>query len=148
MLPKIQKKRFIHTFWLFFISTAMIWFCLKRLHGCCLRSAPARSGASQFAPWASAAVSHETRYHTKCHIQPEMREVVHVSCRRQLLHSVADNGLFHMGAACGRRPLAQVLRNSLPGHPPLSATKRDTIQNAISSQRREGPSRYRVIVTQ
>ena len=42
-----------------------------------------------------------------------------------------------MDAACGRRPLAQVLRNSLPGHPPLSATKRDTIQNAISSQRRE-----------
>ena len=53
-----------------------------------------------------------------------------------------------MHAACGRRPLAQVLRYSLPGHPPLSATKRDTIQNAISSQRREGPSRHRVIVTQ
>ena len=44
----------------FFISKAMIWFRLKRLHGCCLRSAPARSGASQFASWASAAVSHET----------------------------------------------------------------------------------------
>ena len=124
MFPKIQKKRFIHAFWLFFISTAMIWFRLKRLHGCCLRSAPARSGASQFAPWASAAVSHETRYHTKCHIQPETREVVHASCRRQLLHSVADNGFFHMDAACGRRPLAQVLRNSFPGHPPLSATTR------------------------
>ena len=61
--------------------------------------------------------------------------------------SCCDNGLFHMDAACGRRPLAQVLRNSLPGHPPLSATKRDTIQNAISSQRREGPSRHRVIGT-
>ena len=117
-------------------------------HGCCLRSVPARSGASQFAPWASAAVSHETRYHTKCHIQPETREVVHASCRRQLLHSVNGKGFFHMDAACDRHPLAQVLRNSLPGHPPLSATKRDTIQNAISSQRREGPSRYRVIVTQ
>ena len=118
-----------------------LWMCL---HGCCLRSAPARSGASQFAPWASAAVSHETRYHTKCHIQPETREVVHASCRRQLLHSVADNGLFHMDAACGRRPLAQVLRNSLSGHPPLSSTTRDTITNAIYSQRREGPSRQRV----
>ena len=126
----------------------MIWFCLKRLHGCCLRSAPARSGASQFAPWASAAVSHDTGYHTKCHIQPETREVVHASCRRQLLHSVADAGLFHMHAACGRRPLAQVLRNSLPGHPPPSATTRDTITSAISSQRCEGPSRYRVVVTQ
>ena len=117
-------------------------------HGCCLRSVPARSGASQFAPWASAAVSHETRYRNKCHIQPETREVVHVSCRRQLLHSVNGKEFFHMVAGDGRCPLAQVLRNSLPGHPPLSATKRDTIQNAISSQRREGPSRYRVIVTQ
>ena len=88
------------------------------------------------------------RYHNKCHIQPETREVVHASCRRQLLHSVADNGLFYMDAACGRCPLAQVLRNSLPGHPPLSATKRDTITNAISIQRREGLSRYRVVVTQ
>ena len=121
MFPKIQKKRFIHTFWLFFISTAMIWFCLKRflgtkwhmltswgnlkrflgtkrriwvyynsswyrlrssvcgcLHGCCLRSVPARSGASQFAPCASAAVSHETRSHTKCHVQPETRGSVQV----------------------------------------------------------------------
>ena len=87
------------------------------------------------------------RYHTKCHIRPETREVVHASCRRQLLHSVADNGLFHMDAACGRRPLAQVLRNSLPGRPPLSATTRDTITNAISIQSREEPSRYRVIGT-
>ena len=129
------------------------WYRLRSsgcgcLHGCCLRSTPARSGASQFAPWASAAVSHDTRDHTKCHIRPETREVVHVSCRRQLLHSVNGKGFFHMDAACDRHPLAQVLRNSLPGHPPLSATKRDTIQNAISSQRREGPSRYRVIVTQ
>ena len=88
------------------------------------------------------------RYRNKCHIQPETREVVHVSCRRQLLHSVNGKEFFHMVAGDGRCPLAQVLRNSLPGHPPLSATKRDTITNAISSQRREGPSRYRVIVTQ
>ena len=46
-----------------------------------------------------------------------------------------------MDAACGRRPLAQVLRNSLSGHPPPSATTRDTITSAIYSQRREGPSR-------
>ena len=43
----------------------------------------------------------------------------------------------YMDAACGRRPLAQVLRNSLPVHPPPSAMKRDPIQNAISGQRRE-----------
>ena len=41
-----------------------------------------------------------------------------------------------MDAACGRRPLAQVLRNSLSGHPPPSATTRDTITSAIYSQRR------------
>ena len=146
-------KRFPGTkrrIWVYYNSS---WYRLRSsgcgcLHGCCLRSAPARSGASQFAPRASAAVSHETRYHTKCHIQPETQEVVHASCRRQLLHSVNGKEFFHMVAGDGRRPLAQVLRNSLPGHPPLSATKRDTIQNAISSQRREGPSRYRVIVTQ
>ena len=43
---------------------------------------------------------------------------------RQLLHSVNGKEFFYMDAACGRRPLAQELRNSLPGHPPPSATKR------------------------
>ena len=50
-------------------------------------------------------------------------------------------GCVYMDAACGRRPLAQVLRNSLSGHPPLSSMTRDTITSAIYSQRREGPSR-------
>ena len=45
------------------------------------------------------------------------------------------------------RPFAQVLRNSLSGHPPPSATTRDTITSDIYSQRREGPSRQRSIVT-
>ena len=44
------------------------------LHGCCLRSAPARSGASQFALWASTAVSHDKGYHNKFHLQPETCE--------------------------------------------------------------------------
>ena len=52
-----------------------------------------------------------------------------------------------MDAACGRRPLAQVLRNSLSGHQPPSATTRDTITSAIYSQRRECPPRHRVIGT-
>ena len=63
-----------------------------------------------------------------------------VGCIITRLGTIYDQsgcGCVYMDAACGRRPLAQVLRNSLPGHPPLSATKRDTIQNAISSQRRE-----------
>ena len=38
--------------------------------------------------------------------------------RRRLLHSVAFNEFFLMAAACVRRPFAQVLRNSISGHPP------------------------------
>ena len=38
---------------------------------------------------------------------------------RALLSSCLVTGSIHMAAAVGRCPLAQVLRNSLPGHPPV-----------------------------
>ena len=92
-------KRFPGTkrrIWVYYNSS---WYRLRSsgcgcLHGCCLRSAPARSGASQFAPRASAAVSHETRYHTKCHIQPETRGSVQVQGYRHTVRGydyMSDN---------------------------------------------------------
>ena len=75
---------------------------------------------------------------------------INVGCIITRLGTVYDQSgcvCVYMDAACGRHPLAQVLRNSLSGHPPPSATTRDTITSAIYSQRREGPSRQRSIVT-
>ena len=80
-----------------------------------LRSAPVRSGASQFALRASAAVSHDTEIPYRMTYQAR-----DVSVRP--------------------RPLAQVLRNSPPGIRRRQPRHRDTIPNYISSQRREGPS--------
>ena len=117
----------------FFISKAMIWFHLKRLHGCCLRSAPARSGASQFAPWASAAVSHETRYHTNA-ISGQRRErsytpVAGDSCCIALL---TTGSFTWMLPAVGARSLRCFAIRSL-GIRRCQPRHGDTIQNAISS---------------
>ena len=65
-------------------------------------------------------------------------------CQQRLLHSVAENEFFHMDAACGPRPLAQVLRNSPPGIRRRQPRHGDTIPNDISSQRRESTSGHRV----
>ena len=54
------RYRFVAAFWRL-CSGILLGDCfVVRLRGGCLRSAPARSGASQFALWASAAVSHDT----------------------------------------------------------------------------------------
>ena len=47
--------------------------------------------------------------------------------RRRLLHSVAFNEFFLMAAACVRRPFAQVLRNSISGHPPPTGCDMRTV---------------------
>ena len=54
------RYRFVAAFWRL-CSGILLGDCfVVRLRGGCLRSAPVRSGASQFALWASAAVSHDT----------------------------------------------------------------------------------------
>ena len=54
----------------------------------------------------------------------------------------------YMDAACGRCPLAQVLRNSLPVHPPPSATKRRYHNKCHIHSESWGAVQVRVIVTQ
>ena len=99
------------------------------------RSAPVRSGASQFAPWASAAwLRHEVSVSTVPRRHPRKPTATFSVVFPLVLSKMYQENVLggtkliranQIGChCCGRRSdsSAQVLRNSRPGHPPPSAT--------------------------
>ena len=67
-----------------------------------------------------------------------------ISANCDLLKLLLTTKLY-MAAAVGRRPLAQVLRNSLSGHPPSSATTRRRTWHRCHMDARDEHLRYKSI---